>query len=132
MLKKTFKYTDYNGVEREEDCYFNLTRTELLQLDLTSEGSFQDIVNKIIQTQDKKALWYLFKEIVLTSYGEKSLDGKKFLKSRERSDEFACTPMFDELMVELCSSEEAVNKFIDGIIPADVAEGTRQSVAPVK
>ena len=131
MLKKTIKYVDYNGNDREEDCYFNLTRTELLQLDLTSEGSFQDLVHKIIQTQDKKALWHLFKEIVLTSYGEKSLDGKKFLKSPERSEEFACTPMFDELMIELCSGEDAVNAFIDGIIPPNV-DGTRQTVAPVK
>lgn len=130
MLKKTIKYVDYNGNEREEDCYFNLTRTEMLQLDLTSEGSFQDLTHKIIQTQDKGALWHLFKEIVLTSYGEKSLDGKKFLKSKERSDEFACTPMFDELMVELCSGEAAVNAFIDGIVPN--VDGTRQTVAPVK
>lgn len=132
MLKKTIKYVDYNGNPREEDCYFNLTRTELLQLDLTSEGSFQDLVHKIIQTQDKKALWHLFKEIVLTSYGEKSLDGKKFIKSSELAAEFACTPMFDELMVELCSGEEAVNKFIDGIMPIDLNEGTRQGVAPIK
>lgn len=132
MLKKTIKYVDYNGEQREEDCYFNLTRTELLQLDFTSEGSFNDLVHKIIQTQDKKSLWHLFKEIILTSYGEKSLDGKKFLKSPEISKEFACTPMFDELMIELCSGEEAVNRFIDGIMPKNIDAGTRQNVAPVK
>ena len=135
MLKKTFKYIDWDGNEREEDCYFNLTKTECRKMNFTSQGNFDALVKKIIQTQDHRSLWDLFEEMVLLSYGEKSVDGKFFIKNDEIREKFKSTVAFDMLMDELCTGEDKVNAFIDGILPKlDPAdkENSRQTVAPVK
>jgi hypothetical protein len=89
MLKKTITYTDYNGVERTEDFYFNLNKAEILEMELSTEGGLQQMIEKIIAAQDMPALSKYFKDIILMSYGEKSPDGKRFIKNQEIRDAFA-------------------------------------------
>lgn len=120
MLKKTITYTDYNGVERTEDFYFNLSKAELMEMELSTEGGMEAYINKISSTQDKPTLIKLFKEIILKAYGEKSLDGKHFNKSEELSKAFSCTEAYSILFMELATSDEAAALFINGVIPQDV------------
>lgn len=120
MLKKTITYTDYNGVERTEDFYFNLSKAELMEMEMSTEGGMEAYLNKIVSTQDKPTLIKLFKEIILKSYGEKSLDGKYFDKSEKLSNAFSHTEAFSILYMELVSSDEAAALFINGVIPQDV------------
>ena len=91
MLKKTIKYTDYNGVERTEDFYFNITKAEAIEMEMTTTGGMSAMIEKIISTQDTPALFKLFKDIILKAYGEKSPDGKTFMKSEEISNAFSRT-----------------------------------------
>ena len=122
MLKKTITYTDYNGVERTEDKYFNLSKAEIMEMEMSTAGGFADMVQGIVKAQDAPAIMKIFKDIILKSYGEKSPDGKRFIKSKELSDEFSQTEAYSDLFMELCTNAEASAAFINGIIPADVAE----------
>ena len=122
MLKKTITYTDYNGVERTEDKYFNLSKAEIMEMEMSTAGGFAEMVQGIVKAQDAPAIMKIFKDIILKSYGEKSPDGKRFIKSKELSDEFSQTEAYSDLFMELCINAEASAAFINGIIPADVAE----------
>ena len=106
MLKKTIKYTDYNGVERTEDFYFNITKAEAIEMEMTTTGGMSAMIEKIISTQDTPALFKLFKDIILKAYGEKSPDGKTFMKSEEISNAFSRTEAYSELLTELVSDAD--------------------------
>ena len=118
MLKKTFTYTDYNGVERTEDHYFNLSKAELMEMELSTTGGLAEMINKIVAAQDAPAIVKIFKELVLKAYGQKSADGRRFIKSKELSDEFAQTEAYSQLFMELATDADAAAKFVNGIVPA--------------
>ena len=112
MLKKTVTYTDYNGVERTEDFYFNLTRSELMEMHLTTEGGMDEKINSIIKAKSQPELEKLFKEILLKSYGKKSPDGRLFMKNDEIRAEFEASPVYDELYMKLFTDENAAADFV--------------------
>ena len=128
MLKKTFTYTDYNGVERTEDHYFNLSKAELMEMELSTTGGLAEMINKIVAAQDAPQIVKLFKELVLKAYGQKSADGRRFVKSKELSDEFAQTEAYSQLFMELATNAEAASAFVNGIVPA--MEGKSSIPAP--
>ena len=121
MLQKRIKYTDYNGTNREEDFYFNLSKAEIMEMEMSTAGGLTEMINRIIATQDAPSIIKVFKEIIMKSYGEKSPDGKRFVKSKELSESFAQTEAYSVLFMELASDSEAASKFVNGIIPADMA-----------
>ena len=88
MLKKTITYEDYNGVERKEDFYFNLTEAEVMEMELSTKGGLTEMINRIVAAQDATAIVKIFKDLILKAYGVKSPDGKRFIKSQELRDEF--------------------------------------------
>lgn len=120
MLKKEITYTDYNGTKRTEDFYFNLSRPELLRMEMTSESSLQEKLKAMIKEQNKVKLYEYFEWLVLKSYGEKSEDGKHFHKSEALSKAFSETEAYAELLTELCSGEDKVLEFVNGIMPTPV------------
>lgn len=118
MLKKTIKYTNYNGVELTEDFYFNLTKAEIMEMELGTSGGLAEMINRIVAAQDAPAIITVFKDLILKAYGEKSADGKYFRKSREISEAFAQTEAYSILFMELATDADAAAKFINGIVPA--------------
>lgn len=120
MLKKTIKYTDYNGVERTEDFYFNFTKTELTKLETSKEGGLAESINKIINSVDVSKMVDTFETIILKAYGEKSDDGKYFNKSEEISERFSHTEAFNILFLELINDPEKAGEFIISVMPSDV------------
>lgn len=121
MLKKRIKYTDYDGEVREEDFYFNLNKAEIIEMELSTVGGLKQMIEKITDSKDMPQLIALFKELIIKSYGEKSPDGKRFVKSRELSDAFMQTEAYSELFMELATNDESAAEFVNGIIPADLA-----------
>lgn len=121
MIKKTVTYTDYDGNRRTEDFYFNLSKAEITEMELSQNGGFTKFAEKLIAEQDTRRLVELFKELVLNSYGEKSLDGKRFIKNQELRDAFAQTEAYVEVFMELVGSAEAAAAFVNGIIPQGLA-----------
>lgn len=126
MLVKKVKYEDFDGNEREETLYFNLTRTELIEMELSENGGFDKFLRRIIEERDNQRLAKLFKQIILASYGVKSADGKRFFKSKELSEEFSQTGAYDALFLELISDTNNITAFINGIIPEKVAEDAKK------
>lgn len=120
MLKKTITYTDYNGVERKEDKYFNLSKAELMEMEMSTAGGFAEMIQKVVDAQDTPSIVKIFKELILKAYGEKSPDGKRFIKSEELSTEFAQTEAYSVLFMELATDAEAASAFVNGIVPSDV------------
>ena len=120
MLKKTINYVDYNGVERKEDFYFNLTKAEVTEMEISVDGGLSQMIEQLVNAKDNKQIIALFKEIILKAYGEKSADGRRFIKSKEISEAFSQTEAYSELFVELALNEDEAAKFIKGILPANL------------
>lgn len=120
MLAKTITYKDYNGNERTEKFYFNMSKAEIMEMEASTSGGFAGIVQKIIEAQDTPALVQIFKDFVLKAYGEKSNDGKRFIKSPEISAAFSQTEAYSDLFVELATNAEAAAEFVNGIIPSSL------------
>lgn len=119
MFKKTIKYVDYNGEERKEDFYFNLNKSELLEMQLSQEGGLRDYLIRIVDAKDTPELIKMFKHIILLAYGEKSDDGKVFMKSDEIRKKFECTEAYSELFMELATDSDAAAEFVNNLLPAD-------------
>lgn len=123
MIKKSIKYTDYNGVERTEDSYFNLSKQELTEMQLSTGGGLDEKLQSIVKANDTAEIIKLFKEIILKAYGEKSDDGKYFMKVRngvQLSEAFSQTEAFSVLYMELASDDKAAAEFINGVLPQDL------------
>lgn len=135
MLKKTIKYTDYNGVDREEDFYFNLSKAEIMEMEIGTTGGYAEMLQRIVQTQDGPSLMKIFKELIMKAYGRKSADGKRFEKSKELSEEFVQTEAYSNLFMELITGgTDAVSQFVIGIMPGELQEqakkeATKQAIA---
>lgn len=122
MLKKVIKYTDYNGTEREEEFWFNLSKADLARMEFSREGGMEAVVKRLTNKLTGPEIYKIFEEMVLGAYGEKSDDGRRFIKSPELSKEFSETPAYDELLSEILASEENAAAFVNGIIPQDAVE----------
>lgn len=117
MFKKTVTYTDYNDVERTETFYFNFTKAEVLEMELGTVGGLSAMIQGIIDAKDTPALIKVFKELVLKAYGEKSADGKRFVKSPELSEAFSQTEAYSDIFMELATDDVAAAKFIKEVTP---------------
>ncbi len=119
MLKRTMTYVDYDGNQRTEDFYFNLTKAEIMEMDLSASGGLDKWITRIVAEQDGAKIVEIFKKIILKAYGEKSLDGKRFVKSPEISEAFSQTEAYSDLFVELATNAEKAAEFINGIVPGE-------------
>ncbi len=130
MLKKTVTCEDYNGVERTEDYYFNLSEAEIVEMELGTTGGYAETVQAIIQAKDTSEIMKLFKELLLKSYGEKSADGKRFIKTdpegRPLSIAFSQTQAYSKIFMELATDADAGAAFVNGILPADLVKQANQ------
>lgn len=117
MLKKKINYTDYEGNERNEDFCFNLSKAELMEMELGTAGGMKKMIDKIIAEQDAAKIVDTFKTIILKAYGEPSADGKRFIKNKELAEAFSQTEAYSELFMELATSADAASEFINGIMP---------------
>ena len=133
MYKKTIKYVDYDGNEREEDYYFNLSKAEIMEMNFSKDGNLIEYLERIKSTVDVPKIAEFFKELIMKSYGEKSLDGKSFRKKKDGRllvEDFMETEAFTELYMELATDADAASAFVGGIIPSDMSKvSTKTSFA---
>ena len=128
MFKITETYTDYDGNERTEDFYFNFSKAELMEMELSTEGGLEKMINEIQSTMDGKRIVAVFKELVLKSYGKKSPNGRSFIKSPEISKDFSETEAYSQIFMRLATDAEYAAKFVNGIVPS---QDTKQaSISP--
>lgn len=133
MLKKTITYTDYNGNERKEDFYFNLSKAEIMEMEMSTTGGLAEMIQKVVATQDAPAIIKIFKDLVLKAYGEKSPDGKRFMKVKDGvrlADAFSETEAYSILFMELATDADAAAKFVNGIVPEDIDTAKAATMTP--
>jgi hypothetical protein len=126
MIAKTISYTDYNGVERTEKHYFNLNEAEIMEMEMSINGGLAEMIQRVVAAQDQPAIIKIFKDLILKAYGEKSAGGKRFMKEDENGyklcKNFEATEAFSILFMELATDADAAAKFVNGIVPADMAK----------
>ena len=122
MIAKTITYTDYNDVERTEKFYFNLSKAEVMEMEMSTSGGLAEMIQRVVAAQDQPAIIKIFKDLILKAYGVKSPDGRKFIKSDELSLDFAQTEAYSQLFMELATDAEKASEFVNGIVPADMAK----------
>ena len=130
MLKKSIKYVDYDGNEREEDFYFNLNKSELVKLQTSVPGGLEQMLKTIIGSKDGNKIMEMFAKVIHLAYGEKSPDGKRFVKSEELSDAFEQTLAYDQLYMELITDADKASAFVRAILPADIETSENVKVLP--
>ena len=132
MLKREITYEDFNGNKVTDVFYFHISKPELIELEVEYPKGLTSWIEKIIKTNDHKELMKLFKEIVLLTYGEKSEDGKRFIKSDELRTAFSQSPAYSVLFMELASQDEAAVDFLKGVLPKDMAVEFENNLTNVK
>ncbi len=132
MIKETVEYVDYDGNQRKEDCWFHLKESEIVELELTTPGGLTKKINQIIESNDMPSMIEIFKDLLLMSYGEKSPDGRRFIKTNELKEAFKQTEAYSMIFMKLVTDAEAAARFINGIIPAKAAEELAKQNIPAK
>lgn len=119
MLKKTITYIDYNNTKRTEDYYFNLSKAEIAEMQMSTAGGLDERIKRITDGLDGPEIFKFFKETIAKSYGVKSADGKRFMKSPELTQEFFETEAYSVLLMELLENDgKNAAEFINAIIPS--------------
>lgn len=126
MYKKNIKYVDYNGKERADDFYFNLNKVECTKLQLSTKQGYGEYIKKIVDNEDKEAIFDVFNDIILESYGVKSEDGMYFKKSPELKIQFSQTPAYEALFMELATNPKEAENFIKAVMPSDLVSQLEQ------
>lgn len=127
MLAKKITYTNFNGEECTETFYFNISRAEVLEMEMLKPGGYSEYLQEIVDSKDRSRIMEIFKTFILNSYGKKSEDGKRFMKSPEISKEFEQCAAYDELFLELLQSTDAQVAFINGILPIDTLNDSQKT-----
>lgn len=122
MLKKTITYEDFNGETVSEDFFFHLSKAELVELEMSHDGGMSTALQRIIDAEDGKSIVAEFKNIILTAYGKKSADGRRFIKNQAMREEFESSEAYSTFFMDLMTNTDAQTEFINGIIPAGLAE----------
>ena len=122
MLKKTVTYEDFNGDSVTEDHFFHLSKAELVELELSHKGGLSEALQRIVDAEDGKAIITEFKNIVLGSYGKRSVDGKRFIKNAQLREEFESSEAYSTIFMELVTDTDAAIEFINGVIPSGMVE----------
>lgn len=126
MYVKEIEYTDFNGVTRKEKFYFNLTKAEILDMELGKTGGLTEYIQKILAAQDTPEIMALFKKLLLKSYGVKSDDGRRFIKNDQIREDFEQTQAFSDLYMTLALDDNEAAKFVNAIVPADMKVSDEQ------
>lgn len=129
MLKKTIVFQDFNGETVSEEHYFHLSKAELVEMEMQQKGGMHEYLQRIVASEDGKAIIAEFKSLILKAYGKRSEDGKRFIKNQEIRDEFVSSEAYSELFMELCTDAERAADFINGIVPVGL-EQDLQKLAP--
>ena len=129
MYKKKITYTDYNGTERTEDFYFNLSKSEMIMLETTTPGGYTGLIQRVIESKDNREIMNIFTDLIRRSYGVKSEDGKHFIKNDQVVEDFMNSAAFDQMFTEFFTDENAASDFAKGIIPSDIPTDSNRQLS---
>jgi hypothetical protein len=133
MLKKPIKYKDFDEQDVEEEFYFNISEAEVIELEHEHKGGMSGWLEELVKIEDNRQMFAELKKIILLSYGEKSPDGKQFLKKdsegRPLSAQFEQSAAYNALMFEIFSDEGNAAAFLTGVFPERVRKEMAEASA---
>lgn len=136
MLKKSITYTDFNGDEVTEDFFFHLSKADLVEMEVAHKGGLSKHLQDVVASEDGATIINEFKNLIVASYGVKSDDGRRFIKSKMVTDEFLQTEAYSTLFLELCTNATAAAEFVNGMLPQgladDVAKISAETIEPAR
>lgn len=118
MIIRPITYENWDGEEETKSFAFHLSKTELVDLEVSEKEGFKEMIQRIIKTEDRKALIEQFKKIILMAYGVR--EGDRFRKSDELREEFSQTPAYEALFMELATQDGKAVEFLTGCLPKDL------------
>lgn len=130
MYKMTRTYEDFNGNERTEDFYFHLTEAEVMKMQMSTKGGLAEMIQSVVASQDAPAIIKIFEDLVSKAYGQKTPDGRGFQKNDAIRAEFEQTQAYSDIFMELATNADAAAKFVNGIIPANLAKKIAEAKLP--
>lgn len=122
MLKKTITFNDFNGNEVTETHHFHLSKAELVEMEVSHPGGLHKWLEQVIESEDGKAIIQTFKDLILDSYGKKSDDGKRFVKTTELREQFQSGNAYEALFMELCTNAGSAAAFVNGLLPTGLEQ----------
>lgn len=128
MFKKQLTYEDFDGNERTETFYFNLSEAELAQMELDHPGGFADYVQRIIDAKNQSEIVKEFKYLLSYSYGEKSDDGRHFVKNDKIREDFESTAAYSIMFMELATDDEKAAAFVNGVVPRNLVQKANEEM----
>lgn len=131
VLKKTIEYEDFNGEKVSEDFYFHISKAELIELEMSHQGGLSEWLMNIVAAEDGKTIIAEFKKILLSAYGQRSPDGRRFIKNQELRDEFEQTEAYSVLFVELVTNTDSAIEFVNGVMPKELVEEASKQAAKI-
>lgn len=129
MLKRTIKYTNFNDEEVEEVFYFNISKPELIEMEVEYDGGLTGFIKRIVESNSGRDIIMQFKEFILRSYGQRSDDGKRFIKNDQLREEFSQSAAYHVLFMELATSAEKAAEFLMGTLPKDMQGDLEKAIA---
>lgn len=125
MLKRSITYTNFNDEQVTEEHYFNVTKAELVEMEMSTKEGLQSWLNEILKSEDREKIFAEFKKIIMSAYGERSADGRSFIKTPEIQEAFSHTGAFHQLLFEIATEADKAADFILGTLPKDLAAQTK-------
>ena len=122
MLKKSITYKDLDGNDVSEDFYFNLTKAEIAEMQLSYEGGLTTYLTRIVAANSGREIIEACKEILSASVGRRSEDGRRFIKSKEITEDFMQTEAYSDLFMELITDAGKCVEFVKGVVPSDLGK----------
>lgn len=122
MLRKEVEYKDFDGNDRKDVLWFHLNEVEITEMDIETSGGLVKYMESIIDTKDVNRLITIFKDLLIRSYGERSMDGKHFYKDDKIRNEFVSSAAYPVLYMEMVSDANKAVEFINGIVPSNIRE----------
>lgn len=126
MYQRTIEYEDYNGNNRKETFFFNLSKHQIQDLEWRTPGGIENYMKRVIETLDGQKMADFFKWLIKESYGVKDLEGRRFMQSEEIFKAFEETPAYDILYMDLATNDKAAAEFINGIFPKEAVEAVKK------
>jgi len=131
MLKESITYDDFNDETVTDVFYFNLTKAELLEMEVSNAGGLSSMLTRIMEQRDEKAIVETFKDLILRAYGEKSDDGKRFTKidanGRRLADDFVQTAAYAHLFADLTTDADRATEWLGAVLPKDFVSAVEQA-----
>ena len=116
MLKKIVKYIDFNGNERSDTLYFNLTDVEVARLEVKFPGGLEKYINNFNAEERPDEILDLFETVLEMSYGIKSEDGRHFRKPPENTRDFMESAVYTKIFFELLSDADVAADFFKAVV----------------